>query len=88
MSPDDEELAPAHVGLPPVPEHTCEASCDHRGAAKDFTYDRPPVAPACSRCLAVAWRGYNVGLRRYEFCCMNTECKMRWYMKGGRMGPI
>jgi len=84
---EDDELAPAHRNLTPVPEHTCTDECRHREDAKDFSRPAPPI-PSCSRCLSWAWRGYNVGERRYEFSCMNDGCRMHWWIKGGKMGLL
>ncbi len=84
---DEDELAPHHHNLAPVPEHTCTDECRHREESRDFS--RPPSPlPRCYRCGEWAWRGYNMGLKRYEFACMEDSCKMRWWTKGGKMGPL
>ena len=89
---DDDELAPAHRNLAPVPEHTCTNDCRHREDARDFV-----AAPAtrCGRCGEVSWRMWNLrikkckcaegvscdhltGMRR-EFMCLNDKCRMRWW---------
>ena len=97
---DDETLAPAHVGLPPVPEHTCNDDCNHIGLSMDI----PKPAFRCSRCGDKAWRLWNMRIKkcrcaegvscdhltgsRREFFCLNDTCKMRWWEHKGRMGPL
>lgn len=84
----DDDLAPMHRNLAPVPEHTCERACDHRGAAKD--YSGKVIVDRCKRCGEVASKMWNLSTspRRREFCCMEDTCRMRWWESGGKMGPI
>ena len=81
---DDDEavapLAPAHVGLPPVESYGYPPST--------APPDRVRATPHCERCGAVAWRLFNVGEYRYEFMCLEDTCRMRWWVKKGRMGPL
>ncbi len=88
MVTDKDDLAPLHRNLAPVPEHTHDGACDHRGAAMD--YGGKVIASRCSRCGEVAHKMWNLSTspRRREFRCMEATCGMRWWESRGRMGLL